>query len=752
MAPQRVLLVEDSGADAELVIELLAEERADATVQHVTSMRDALQLLASQEVDVAVADLSLPDASGLDAVRTLRAAAPDLPLVILTGVAGEATALDALAGGAQDYLSKEDLTPRLLARSLRYAQERMRADLALRTSARWTAAILDGLDAPTCAVDPLGRVVALNAAMHAGAALLPVTCFPGDDLLDPDHDAALLLLPGLNDVLLGRAPRFECECQSMDDRWWSLRVTPLPGSAGAVVMQVDITALKHAQQELTMAVLHDPLTGLPNRTLLHDRLEQAFAYAMHESHRVAVVSLDLDRFKAVNDTVGQAVGDLVLVAVGERLARAAGESETVARVSADEFVVVYLVDDHAHAEQVARELLAAVTSAAVVIDGRELHVTAAAGLAVAAEGETGDDVLRAAEEAMHSARARGGARLELASAELRGVLERRLEVEAALEAALADGRLEVHYQPVVRLADGVTTGAEALVRLRRRDGSLVAPADFIEVAEHSGQIFEVGRVVLDTACRDAAAWDGDLAGASVAVNLSTRQLGQPDVVDAVQASLRASGLAPSRLLLEVTESAVVEDAEAALSALQALKALGVRTAIDDFGTGYSSFLYLKQFPVDVLKIDRTFVAEMLDNPDDGAIVASIVRLGLDVGLCLIAEGVETEEQRRHLARLGCTEAQGYLFARPVPAAELPAAVALARREWAPTQRTASRRGEAAVAPEALARIQELSAQGASLHTIAAVLNGEGVAHPLGRRWHPRSVARCLEQFTVSARR
>ena len=235
----------------------------------------------------------------------------------------------------------------------------------------------------------------------------------------------------------------------------------------------------------------------------------------------------------------------------------------------------------------------------------------------------------------------------------------------------------------------------------------------------------------------------------MAVNLSTRQLSQPDVVESVRTCLSASGLDPSRLVLEVTEIAVVQDAEAALASLQSLKALGVRTAIDDFGTGYSSFLYLKQFPVDVLKIDRVFVAEMLDSPDDAAIVASIVRLGLDVGLTLIAEGVETDAQRRHLARLGCTEAQGYLFSRPVPAADLTDAVAAARREWA-SPPPAPRKTGPEVPAATVARIVELRGQGASLHTIAAVLNADAVENPLGRRWHPRSVARCLEQAPAPA--
>jgi EAL domain-containing protein (putative c-di-GMP-specific phosphodiesterase class I) len=284
--------------------------------------------------------------------------------------------------------------------------------------------------------------------------------------------------------------------------------------------------------------------------------------------------------------------------------------------------------------------------------------------------------------------------------------------------------------------------------VRLPDGALLLPSSFIAAAERGGLVVPLGAAVLDAACREAAAWVGEQARLSIAVNLSARQLAQPDIVAVVQDSLARSGLSPSRLLLEVTESAVVEDAEAALRALQALRALGVRTAIDDFGTGYSSFLYLKRFPVDVLKIDRSFVAGMLDNPDDAAIVASIIRLGRDVGLSLVAEGVETEAQRWHLVRLGCPQAQGYLFARPVPASELGAALRPSQpalpvpRADAPASRSRSRR-TAPLDAVVLQRLEQLSEQGASLNTVAAVLNGEGVPCPTGRRWHARVVARYL---------
>jgi diguanylate cyclase (GGDEF)-like protein len=758
MRSLRVLLVEDSPPDSELVLALL--EDSGATVEICSSLREALDILGGRTFDVAVADLSLPDALDLEAVSVLRAAAPGLPLVVLTGRDDEQTALQALAAGAQDYVAKRDLTATVLIRSLRYAQERAHADEALRVFSRWTAVLLDGLEAATCAVDERGTVLAVNAALRGGegSSLLPAAV--GGSLTaawqGPGASrSSAALLAGLEDVLSGRIARFEHECETADGRCWSVRTTPLPG-VGAVVTQVDVTAMKAAQHQLTAAALHDPLTGLPNRALLRDRLSQSMETARRHGLVVAVVFLDLDRFKQVNDNLGHATGDAVLLAVAERLAACARASDTVARVSGDEYIVVCVADGQEQATALAQRLVDEINND-LVVDGRRLSVTASAGLAIAQPGDALDDVVQVADEAMYAAKAKGGATLVVASEEMRGLLSRRLHAEQSLRRALAEERVEVHYQPVVRLTDGSVCGAEALVRLRDPSGRLVPPAEFIEVAERTGLIVPLGALVLRTACAEAARWTGELAALSIAVNLSTRQLAQPDIVPAVQASLAAAGLAPDRLVLEVTESAVVEDAEAALRALSALKQIGVRTAIDDFGTGYSSFLYLKQFPVGLLKIDRSFVGGMLENPDDAAIVASIVRLGRDIGVTVLAEGVETEEQNRHLSELGCDQAQGYLFSRPVPASELAAAAAAAVRavpasglaaaaaaavRGIPSQpKRVQRRIVPPLQEEAAARIAALSQAGASLHTIAAALNSDGVPSPSGRRWHAQSVAR-----------
>jgi diguanylate cyclase (GGDEF)-like protein len=749
----RILLVEDSAPDADLVMALLDEGQPDIVVDHRTSLASALEALRSHEYTAALADLSLPDAEALDVVEALRTAEPDLPLVVLTGRADDDLALAALARGAQDYVGKSELTARVVLRALRYACERVRADSALRTSARLATALLDGLEAPTCAVDSRGRVLAVNEAMRQQRNRSLLACEPGDDLLvhwrrTPASRSADQLLAGLRSVLAGREQRFEVEYLAPDETWWSIRISPLPAHGGVVVMTVDVTALKQAQQELLTAALHDGLTGLPNRTLLRDRLDQAFAHARRSGEVVAALFLDVDRFKLVNDTLGHAAGDRVLIQLAARLTAAGRATDTVARVSGDEFLVAWVDVDQAGAEERAGRFVAAV-NCSVPVGDRQLPVTVSGGLALASSEESPDELIRAADEAMYAAKGRGTGRLEVASDELRRQLDRRLEIEQMLEEALVEGRFEVHYQPVVQLASGQPTGVEALVRLRAPDGKLVPPAEFIEVAERVGSIVPIGRFVLATACAEAASWTGPAADLRVAVNLSARQLAQPDVLATVEHCLQQSGLPPHRLVLEVTETSVVEDTEAALRALTALKALGVRTAIDDFGTGYASFLYLKRFPVDLLKIDRSFVGGMLDSPDDAAIVSSVVQLGRDVGLSLVAEGVETEEQRRRLVQLGCTEAQGYLFSRPVPPEQLAEALVACRRPLPPAA-PRPRQPLPTVEPAVLARMTELRGRGASPYTIAAVLNREGAINPYGRRWHAHTVERCLTLRRLSA--
>jgi diguanylate cyclase (GGDEF)-like protein len=457
-----------------------------------------------------------------------------------------------------------------------------------------------------------------------------------------------------------------------------------------------------------------------------------------------VASLDIDQFKRVNDSLGHPAGDELLRAIGVRLRDQLRDGDTLARFAGDEFVVVWpSVDGPEEAERLAARLTEALAEP-FVLRAATVAVTASVGIAVSSATQTAEELVQAADAAMYDAKSGGWGRTRMFTAELRQGADRRLRTELELREGLRDGHFVLHYQPVVDLHRGQVTGVEALVRWAHPDG-LRMPDDFIPVAEATGLIVPLGAWVLREACCQAAAWAEEGLDLLMAVNMSARQVSDPAVIDAVVSALSGADLHAGRLLVEVTESTVVDDAELAQVALQRIADLGVGVAIDDFGTGYSSLLYLKRYPISALKVDRHFVGGMGGADDDDAIVASVVGLARAVGAVCIAEGVETMEQHIALQALGCDYAQGYLFGRPVPAHELPEAV-----EWCaqllarPVLR--KRRARTPVPPlpgPLLQRIAELHSSGGSLHTIAAALNGEDRLHPSGRRWHSATVAKVV---------
>ena len=445
------------------------------------------------------------------------------------------------------------------------------------------------------------------------------------------------------------------------------------GGSGVLAMVSDITDRKRAEEELAHQALHDHLTGLPNRALLLDRLQQALGRSERSGAPVAVVFLDLDRFKHVNDGLGHDVGDELLVAVAERLRAGLRPADTVARFGGDEFVLVCEDVADERAVTAVSESVLDTLAAPITVGDRTFHVSASLGVAIGLGGTaTPEALIRDADAAMYRAkeRARGG--YEIFNEETRRRSLLRLSVEHGLRDALAEERLRVHYQPLVTVADGRVVGAEALVRWEDPERGLVLPDHFIPVAEDSGLIVPIGAWVLGQACRQAQRWQADL-GADTAfemsVNLSARQLFHADLVETVRWTMADAGVDAGgvSMCLEVTESVVMEQPEASATVLRALKDLGVRVGMDDFGTGYSSLAYLRHFPFDILKIDRAFVAGITSGDEDRAIVRTIVDLARALGLTVVAEGVETPEQLAVLRELGCELAQGFLFARPQPA-------------------------------------------------------------------------------------
>jgi diguanylate cyclase (GGDEF)-like protein/PAS domain S-box-containing protein len=436
--------------------------------------------------------------------------------------------------------------------------------------------------------------------------------------------------------------------------------------AGSYVCQfVDLTRRKHAESELRHQAYYDPLTALPNRK----EFTRSLTIALDNDETLGVAFIDIDDFKVINDSLGHDAGDRLLVAVAERLRRVLRPDDLLARFGGDEFTALLeRVDDARHALRVADRLGAALR-APFVIDGQQRYVTASVGVALSHGENDAEDLLRDADAAMYRAKELGKARCELFDQSMGQRSVDRLELEAGLRGALANDELRLRYQPAVELGSGRVVGVEALLRWEHPELGLLEPDSFIPLAEQTGLIVPLGEWVLAEACRQLSEWG--LEALTVAVNVSPRQLASPGLVEAVTSALEEADLLPSRLCLEITESAVIADPEVAVAKLHRLKGLGVRLAVDDFGIGYSSLASLRELlPVDALKIDRLFVSGLDTNADDRAIVESVIRLARSLDLDAVAEGVETADQAQLLTSLGCSHAQGFYYARPLVAAEL----------------------------------------------------------------------------------
>jgi diguanylate cyclase (GGDEF)-like protein/PAS domain S-box-containing protein len=455
-------------------------------------------------------------------------------------------------------------------------------------------------------------------------------------------------------------------------RWLEVKGTNLlhqPGVRGIVLNARDISRHKSLEAQLVQRALHDQLTGLPNRMLFMDRLEQALERSARRGKFAAVLFLDLDRFKLVNDNLGHDHGDQLLVQVADRLRGCLRRVDTIARIGGDEFTV--LLEDvgvSADAALVAERIIEAFRGS-FRIENQEIFVGASIGIALGGrdQGTTAQGLLRNADIAMYRAKANGRACFEVFKSSMRETVKGRLKMETELRRALDRGELRLHYQPQVDLRTARIVGLEALVRWEHPERGLVPPGSFIPMAEETGLILPIGRWVLETACRQAAIWRADTEvglDLVMAVNLSPREFRHPRLVQDVGQVLAESGLDASGLEVEITEGTAMGDADATVKTLEHLKAIGIRLAIDDFGTGYSSLGYLKRFPIDVLKVDRSFVAGLPANRGDAAIVRAVVGLTRALGLKAVAEGVETTEQLAELRGLGCDQGQGYLFGRP----------------------------------------------------------------------------------------
>jgi diguanylate cyclase (GGDEF)-like protein/PAS domain S-box-containing protein len=556
--------------------------------------------------------------------------------------------------------------------------ELLAARAAAELQARYTQELMDALDDRAAVIDTSGRVRAVNARWTNGLAdrapcvlgpvplgqswLNQVRAAPGEDVAAFAASAEAVLSGELSGA------RLECRCpEAGADRATGIEVAELPGAAaGAVVVLSDVSWRRRLQDELSHRATHDELTGLPNRVSLREVLDRSLD-GLDGQRMLAVLFCDLDGFKDVNDGLGHAVGDQVLVAVARRLRQRCRSADVVARFGGDEFVVVLTIPDPSDAVAMA-ERIVEVLSEPVVIGDAEVAPGVSIGITVVSRPPEGEDpagtLLRDADTAMYQAKERGRGRYEFFDAGLRENIERRVELSAALHRAAQEGELRLRYQTRRECGTRTIAGVEALLQWQHPHLGLVRPETFIPIAERNGRIVEVGGWALDRALSEfAKVAESKL---TVAVNVSPRQLSSPKLPGSIDQALASSGLDPSRLVLEITEGALVDDPTAARTVLTDLRNLGVVIALDDFGTGWSSLSYLRTLPVDVIKIDRTFVADLPTDLDACAVVSAVLNLGHGMGLVVVAEGVEREDQLAVLRDMGCDEYQGFIDGLPGP--------------------------------------------------------------------------------------
>ena len=684
MSQLRILLVEDSLADAEIALRELKRGGLEFEYRRVESEIDLIRECAEFMPQIILSDFAMPHFDGLSALRIVRKVRPEIPFIFVSGTIGEETAIESLHSGANDYVLKTNLSrlPIAVRRALKDAEERaerLETEAALRLRDRAVEASVNPV-VIVSASDPEMPLVYVNQAFET------VTGYSRDEVMGRN----LRLLqgadreqPDIDKIRRAIAEQRDGRALLRNYRkdgslfWNMLYVTPVrdPRSDRVthyVGVQNDVTEIKRYQEDLEHQANHDALTGLANRNLLKDRLQQALALANRYGRAFSVAFIDLDNFKLINDSLGHEIGDQVLKIAGDRLASCIRAGDTVARVGGDEFVL--LVTDSERDESVFRvvQRIIAAIAQPFLIQSREFKVTCSVGIAsFPRDGKDADTLLRNADTALYRAKDLGRNTFQLYSAEMNANLDERLTLETDLWNALERNEFVLHYQPKVELATGRIVGMEALLRWQHPARGMIAPGRFIPVAEESSLIVQIGSWVLREACAQTKAWhEADLPRVPVAVNLSARQLRDKDLVATVRNALAVARLQPRYLEVELTESAVMANTEDAINTMAALRGMDIRISLDDFGTGYSSLSYLKRLPVTGLKIDQSFIRDVASHPDDAAIVRALIRVAQELMLDVIAEGVETAEHAEFLKAHGCREAQGFYFARPMPASEM----------------------------------------------------------------------------------
>jgi len=681
--PPKILLIENDPAAADRIrAALTAAGSGSFDVDWVRQLSQGLARLSKGGIDAVLLELSLPDSQGIETFDKLFSAAPDVPILVL-GNGNEALAKEAVGRGAQDYLLAGHIDSYSLPRALRNAIERKAVEDALYVEKERAVVTLNSIGDAVLCTDISGNITYLNLVAETmtgwqreaatGKPLAEVFRIvdgatretsrnPMEMAVEQNRTVGLTV----NCVLIRRdgfESAIEDSAAPIHDR--AGRIT------GAVIVFHDVSAARAMSVQMTHSAQHDLLTSLPNRLLLNDRITQAIALARRQNKPTAVIFLDLDRFKYINDSLGHAIGDELLQSVSKRLLANVRASDTVSRQGGDEFVILLSEITHlGDAATSARKILLSL-NAPHSIRGQDLRIDGSIGISVYPEdGQDAETLIKNADTAMYHAKESGRNNFQFFKAEMNLKAVERQSLESSLRCALEREEFLLHYQPKVNLDTGEITGVEALIRWQQPDRGLLQPAQFVPIAEDCGLIVQIGRWVLREACRQARAWQkAGLPLLPIAVNVSAVEFRDEGFVGGVRAILSETGLEARYLELELTEGVLMEHAESTAAVLQELKTMGVHLAVDDFGTGYSSLSYLQQFPIDVLKIDQSFVHRITGDPDDSQIVSAIISMGKSLKHLVVAEGIETQEQSAFLQAQHCAEGQGYLFSRPLAAAQ-----------------------------------------------------------------------------------
>ena len=673
-----ILLVEDNPAEAQALIKALADPRAGSyDVEWVKLLAEGLQRLKSGGISIILLDLFLPDSQGVETFDKLFQTAPRVPILVLSSLADESAAEEACQSGAKDYLLRDHLGGYPAPHTLRNVIARISTEKASFVEAERARVTLNSIGDAVLSTDVMGNVTYLNrvaegltgwsCAEAEGRPLTEIFKIIDGITREPapnpmDHAIAADATVGLtvNCVLIrrdGLESAIEDAAAPIRDSEGEL--------TGAVIVFRDVNVARALALRMSHLAHHDPLTDLPNRSLLTQRLVQAIALAGRHDRQVAVLFLDLDHFKKVNDTLGHAIGDKLLQSVGERLGSCVRQSDTVCRQGGDEFIVM-LSEIGAGADAIrCAEKIITTLSATHPIDGNDIIISCSIGISVFPEnGQDAGVLLKAADTAMYYAKQQGRNQYQCFDRDMKARDIEYESIEEDLGAALQRREFILHYQAQVDLKTGAITGTEALIRWQHPGRGLLQPAQFIAIAEGCGQIVPIGQWVLREACRQTKAWlDAGLRPMRIAVNVSALEFRHKNFLEGLRAILNETGLEPGYLELELTESVLMEDAESTGAMLGALKAMGVQLAIDDFGTGFSSLSYLTRFQIDALKIDQSFVRAMTPDPE-AVILGAVIAMAKNLKHRVIAEGVETPGQLASLQDLHCGEGQGYLFQRP----------------------------------------------------------------------------------------